>query len=969
MALENYTRGQKIFMVTLVVALAALFTVTGSMLAFFGDQGNAAPPDKGTIDGEAVRLVEHQRKLRALAIVQRLDFGSNPTDKDAPEHMYARVPTLSVQEQYGHDWPYNAMRPTETSLLDVWPRYQDQHVWCHTALAKRASVAGIQPPGDPYVGRVITALMNERREELNKFDGANLTREFENTYGADISEMLPYFREAFMVRDYVESLVADERARLDLVAQIAQGNHEELKAEYARLKIDYFLDEARKDVLNEYYAYRAANTATGFGAATSPYGYDRFEEAYDKNRSKSLTSRATFSFRIIKAYPQVMVDNGHVDFDRSMLELIYKAVRDEMFKADAEDKAGIDERLDREVNRYTRDNAEETADWGATEITKFKNDNRADMLNYLSFYEAEPELREALMRKESLQAAQTAIAAFNRYVEEEVSERTRKLNAEIATIQKEEQLWSAKAQYLEDLRRRFDSLETQLHAKMRGIDNKIDAQADSTVSEEVNSRNLNNLVDELARELFSIDREQIESLISTSEVVARPLERELNDKKAAKEEFELEDEHTTPDGQTMSDEEVAAKLEQFTLEIKAIEQRIELRDQKVPLIKDFAEELRGKLADYELQIRNARQQEGDITLRRFYLRELLVQIPSELGVEVRAVRDEIVPQDEIDNFRDRAELIRADHQARQKRIAKDAADTRNWDLGNILRGEAFKGLVVEDGGDNMTWEQVVKSDKLGFLENADGAQQFLEEPTNAAGSTSDIMAVPGQGYIVLVLGDKSPKYTLSRADAFEKVVDLAAMKRARELTVDAMNELRRKVLKDGWDAAMKDAEEKYGEHFEVQETPYFTDKMDLPDIYSDSDNEVLMLSSSPSSTAPDQPFMSRIKDIEPSEGVTEVISEKHNVDPLRRPENEEWAYLLARVTDRRLVKRRLTEDNLKEKQWGSTPAEIWRNRHLATSQVVRDLITPSALLADHQIILFKAEEPDDNSEESEEASE
>ena len=81
MALENYTKGQKVFMVTLVVALAALFTVTGSMIAIIGDQGGAAPPDKGTIDGEAVRLIEHQRKLRALGITTFADLAAASPDR------------------------------------------------------------------------------------------------------------------------------------------------------------------------------------------------------------------------------------------------------------------------------------------------------------------------------------------------------------------------------------------------------------------------------------------------------------------------------------------------------------------------------------------------------------------------------------------------------------------------------------------------------------------------------------------------------------------------------------------------------------------------------------------------------------------------------------------------------------------------------------------------------------------------
>ena len=148
MALENYTRGQKIFMVTLIVILAGMFTITGAMLALFNQGGKTAPPDQGRIDGEAVRLMDFQRKRRALGIVQALDRNSTPTSPDAPEYMYARVPTMAVQAQAGHDWPYNAQRPVPTSLLDIWPHYQDQQIWCHMILAKRARLNGLASLGE-----------------------------------------------------------------------------------------------------------------------------------------------------------------------------------------------------------------------------------------------------------------------------------------------------------------------------------------------------------------------------------------------------------------------------------------------------------------------------------------------------------------------------------------------------------------------------------------------------------------------------------------------------------------------------------------------------------------------------------------------------------------------------------------------------------------------------------------------------
>lgn len=954
MALENYTRGQKIFMVTLVVILAAMFTVTGAMITIFGQGGKAPPADQGTLDGEAIRLVEFNRKKRALGIIMGLDRASMPTSPDAPEYIYARVPTLSVQEQFGHDWPYNAQRPVDASLLEIWPSYQDQHVWCHMVLARRAREAGIAERGAPYIGRVITTLMNEARQDIDKFDGRDLTKKFEEAFGNSLSELLPTFKEAFMVRDYVDSLVADERVRLAQVARIAEGNNEEVKAEYARLKIDYFLEQARKDVQHENFRTRSARLVGGFGVASPAFGYDRFEEAYDKNRSRHLNADAAFGFDVIRAYPDEMVSAGAVPFEKELLELIYRAVREEMFKAGDADKQAIEDRLERELNRYTLENSEATKNWGEAELKKFKDDHRAEMLNYRSFYEAEVDLKEALMRKGSLQAAQAAIAGFQRFVNEEKAKKQRQISAEIEVTRKEEAVWEAMRTYSEDLRNRFGTMETQLHSKLRSIGNQLDAQAEGADAT-ANSKAIERLVDEFARELGNLDREQIESLLSVARVSVRPLERELNDKRAQLEEFQLEKDHRTPDGKLMTEHEVNAKLEQFRLEIKAIEEKIRLRDDKTPRIEKFTESLRAMLAGYELVIRNAR--EGNLDLRRAVLRELLVEMPVELGAFIRDNRDAIVPQDEIDEYRNQAELIRADYQARQRNQAKDAADTRDWDISRIVTGLKLK---VVAGGSNLTWEKVIADENLGYLENVDGAREFLEEPANAAGATSKIMAVPGQGYIILRLRDKTPKYTQGRSDAADTVTTIAAMRRARELTVEAIQQLRREILKDGWNAAIERARGKYSAHFDVQTTPFINDKMDIPGVYSDSDNDVLKFSSSASATAPDQPFVTRLKDIKPAEGVSEPIPEKFNPDSLRRPQHEQWAYLLARVVERQVVPRRLSNDNLKERQWGSTPAEIWRSRHLATSEVVRKLIVPAEVLAGHEIIQYKPEEPEDN---------
>jgi hypothetical protein len=114
-ALENYTRGQKIFMVTLVVLLAAMFTVTGAMITLFGQGGEAPPSDHGKLDGEEYRLVNFQRKRRALSIIQGLDaMASRSYGDKQPEHIYARIPAMSPRAEFDTGYP-----PYMMSLLSL----------------------------------------------------------------------------------------------------------------------------------------------------------------------------------------------------------------------------------------------------------------------------------------------------------------------------------------------------------------------------------------------------------------------------------------------------------------------------------------------------------------------------------------------------------------------------------------------------------------------------------------------------------------------------------------------------------------------------------------------------------------------------------------------------------------------------------------------------------------------------------
>lgn len=936
--LENYTRPQKIFFAGLIILLASTFTVTGAMMAVMEPGSRGQPPEAAKIDGEPIRYVQYQQALRALALADMLDRSVFSNEKVEP--LYARVPTLSPRETDGYFWG-NAEMPRAMSLLNIWPRWQSQHLWCHMELVRRAREAGVEPPSNTRVGAVLTGLMNEGRSEFEKFKQSDLEKEFKKNFGDELPDLLVTFRECLMVRDYVDSLLAEQRATLDEIARITEGNQEQFQAEIARLSIDAFLERARAEVQREHFAWSASRLAGGAGFASQGFGYDAMEEAFDKNRTKpDLQADARFSFDIIQAYPDRM-QNVPINEDR--LELTYKAMREEMFKATEEDRKNIDARLkaarDREAVKTPA-----SKDWTEQQWKDWETARRTELLAFRSFEEAQVELRNTLQRENSVPAAQTAIALLLRKLNDIKKLRERELNAGLEVLRKEQAVADGVKGYLETLRMRFTSLEGQAWLKFTGVANRRPANMDDAALRLASS--------DLVTELQNLEREQVAGLVSAAALTSQDLERMRNDKRAQRDEFEAKNPKKNDQDEPMTEAEIKARLRSFDLDIEAIDERIKARDQKQPLAEAFAESLRAMLAGYELAARQAGQP-GDEKLRAAALNQLMLEIPARLAKAVRDQADAIVPQSEIDDWDNRSQLIQADVSARQTSSAKDAADTRGINLAGLC---AEAGVTLVNAGDRLyTWKEVVESENLGYLDFVDGARAFLEEPSNSPGKVSTIMALPGRGYLLLRLRDKSPKYAQGRVDARDTTLKLATMYRARRLAVDAMKEVRRDIVDNGWDAAIKRAADKYGAHFAVVKTGWFTDNMDIEGIYSAGDSDLLEFSSSASESSPDGPLMTRLRNIPVQDKVTELFADRRIDDPLRRLENEKWGYSVARMTARANDPRRMPEDALKDSGF-FTPAEIWRNRHVAGSPLVVELVTPSILLKDREIILYKAEE-------------
>jgi len=948
-SLDNYTRGQKIFFAGLIILLASTFTVTGAMLAIVDPSSRGAPPEAAKFGDESIRAVDHQRLSNALGMIERLDYAIY-RNQEGIETLYARVPTLSPREVDGYEYG-NATTPQSVSLLNVWPKWQDQHVWCHMILARRAREAGIEAPSNVRVGAILTKLMNEGRQEFEKFQAKDIQKEFKNLFNQELTDLLPAFQEALMVRDYVDAQLAQQRASLDDIALITAGNNEEFQAEIAKLSIEPFMERARMEVQREHHAWRASKLAGGVGFATQGFGYDALEEAFDKNRGKDLQAEARFSFDVIQAYPETLRNEDNVPINTERLMLTYQAIRDEMFKASDEDRTNIEKRLAEARNKYGAKNQQETKDWDDAKWKEWQDKLRPEMMQYRTFVEAESDLKDALIRENAVPAAQSAISALMRALNEAKSIRERELNADLEVTRKEQAVIDGVKGYLETLRMRFTSLEEQAWVKLTGLAARVTAQP--TEDE------LRRFAEDFARELQNIEREQVASLRSNASLVSQDLERMRNDKRAQREEFEAKEPKKNSQDELMTAAEVKAKLRTFDLEIEAIDEKIKIRDLKLPLVESFIDAIRALLVSYELAVREIGQA-GDTQLRGAALRDMLVEVPGRLTKFVRDQGDALVAQAEVDDWDGRSQLIQADLSARQSSMQKDAADTRGIALAELARQFKLKMTSFGTSDNLLTWEAVVANENTRELDFVDGARSFLEDASNSAGKVSNIMALPGKGYLLLRLRDKTPKYSQGRRDAAVLTLKLAAMARARQLCVDAMKEVRRDIVANGWDAAIKRAGEKYGNQLSIIKTGWFVDTMDVPEIYSEGDNDLLGFSSTANASSPDLPLMTRLREIPVRDGVSELLADKRNEDPLRRIEHDKWGYTLARLTARRPNPKRMADDSLKEQGYGYSPAEIWRNRHLAGSAFVTELVTPSKLLKDTPVTLYKAEEAKDN---------
>ena len=499
-------------MVVLIVVLAAMFTITGAMIAITGRTGG--PTAAGTLDGEEVGLVKMQRTRAALEYVANLDRYAGGSGATAKESLYARVPSLPARSEVPTEWP------RETSLLEFWPSYQDQRSWCHIVLARKAKAAGFAPPSNNRIGAILTALMNARLDETEQFTQDRLKRKFKESFQWDLNDLWQTFQECLSVRDYVASLLAEEQATLVGIDAIAAGNRQELKAEYARLKIDPFLAEARRQVERENFAYRAAGHAGGIGPGTRGGGYDRFDEAFDKNSGTELEAEAVFEVD----YMRVWIEDIQtvIPVEEALARTYYLAMKDELYKTP--DNLKTDKKLTSRLNDIEvlkiRSLDAEGVKWDDGQWEKWRTETRKELESHRDFSEVNAELTVALRKDKGLKAAQMAISELLMKLREKQEERKKELDTLVQALEAERRVPEGLKSYREGLGSRFDSLVTQVFSNLRRVHEGMPAS--------LGEDEIKRITRDVANALTNFSTQQMSTLLDSARQKLQDFEKQLD---------------------------------------------------------------------------------------------------------------------------------------------------------------------------------------------------------------------------------------------------------------------------------------------------------------------------------------------------------------------------------------------------------------------------------------------------------
>jgi len=778
-ALENYTKFQKIMLLVLVVVGAALFTVTGAMMAVAEGCGKTGGYTRiaGTVNGQDVTRELFQAREFAMQLGYDILVPVYPEESIAKTLLINNIPDGEApfhgKGTWGNQFGYG--------LFSLWPRKHDQRIWLFAALVERAKAAGFRLPPQAAAGEFYF-----RRVSPDKIMNEDERRRHFSESQRDPNVMLLAVAEVMMVRDYVASIVSRHTATTDEALAAYRARFNERKADIYRVEARKFLAHAEAEIAAAEAAASAASAASAlsgggaFGATLSP---SKRLNLFPTPAEKLVLEREQkVAFDLIVADYRELMDNIPTPSTEE-LRSFYSNIRGQSFRVSPADATAekIDERYKRVLEREKEvlAGAEPNEDW--------KTQTKADLKWFYDYHERSDVVISQLKLSNAQSLARAAIESINTDLEEKRKEIKDGLDAEVKTLRERKSIPDARLGMLNSVNDQFKPL---LDSPLDEITRAIDTWKEGTANDAA-------AVDGLFAGITqAITRPSGNSAANKAGELRRFVNLDQEKRAVRDREIEVEDtidlQKRVPPGE--KDYEGKQKVARAQIKVEAAKARLEEAEKLKPLLDVLADKIDAYVVDIELRSLAAQNSANAAEA----LRQLCREIAFEWPLKVRAWTKDVVSEDRRTELEAAGALVDREAERATRQADRTSKDQSAIQFSSIVRGVKIgRGMTVnlryDDGIDAdapMTLKRLAASEDYFWVENVTKAKSFLTNTDNPVGTVSEVLHRPGFGYYLMRLKHNQETVDLSAGESPEVARRVLVARRARELAKAEAEQLR-----------------------------------------------------------------------------------------------------------------------------------------------------------------------------------
>jgi len=955
-ALDQYTKRQKFFLVAITILGAALFTVTGAMLAVSqscGEEGAMTGNYAGNLDGQDVDRIQFQlvRRVIDLSLSRYLDGPYVPVfpDENASTRLIHNKMPAGTQS-----YP----------LFAMWPRYHDQDIWLFLATAKRAEDKGFtRPPLEE--ARDWYFLTNPNFKALVR---ENEAKEHFAAIGVrDVNRFLTAVSQLMMINDYVSTLVQEVQPDKDELLELLDLRNVERNAVVFGVSAESMLDEAEAELDRQIKQREAALISSRIGGSgrgtTHPSMYDQMTHSLTEAEQEVLDSNTRVVFDVVYGDIESMMRSIIGDSAGSTeLEQFYQNMRGTSFVASAKQIENFDKRLESVMPRWESAVkprfGDDEAKWNAWLETR-----KQEMKVFLDYYEVEADVQRLFARFRATQAARYGVEAFKEKLDERKEELREAFDDERMALEAKFSIPAKSYDTLRGLRGSIENFRAQSVDKLKSLTIRKYATGRQAAREVLlqisnqqsfNRDNLNGRLENIDQALMldNFEREVIQQQASLDDAKKR-----LSDLQ--------EEGNSAAEGLTAKElqeklDEAKFDVERLGYDLEASEKVLELAKELRPQLDTMIEQMTAFIADALVKFDAMSTSEVSVDLVFDQITQLAyfdlpralkkAQAPLKLEERLKTLREQTAWNTAQIDMRQAAFERRSDDLSSVDfQVMLDTPEFQRYDLNysNPFGTESPKTIEELSADSNWYW-----------VANLPGARAFLDDAANKPGKVSTVLERPGYGYYLFRIistqpGVKSAPATAQASDAMRK---LAIKRIARRLAREEMERIRNEANLHPNPMAYLHVLVGEGRLQDMGPTGYFGWNAEVPAInpVPDPDKNA---SASLSQSNPYSGFFASLAGMG-AERVVGGVFVQGTIDAANPAMNNTYTYCVAMETGRRVSGGKIlpaTERDLLQYGFSGMAPQLAQNEELMT------LMNPAKLIANHKVLYYPVDYRDPDS--------